>query len=349
MDVAHTFTPSPDGNYAVTETEYQYTPLRIWDSEPRTVGQAQNIDTPISAWTADWRDLSHNHEVRWPFVFVSAYEDGLQIFNLKDPKHPRPKATTSRASASTSTASAARRTTGGRARPASMQGAFGVDVRNHDGLIVISDMRTGLWLFKMDGFNGWNGNDFGMPNISSVQDYDHGPVHSADFVQSDARRSRAGEHLCSAGASPRLPCAAGPFDIPLFSTPKAPDAHGHARLVFSASPFGVGVTRRRPCAATTSRSRRTACPAPTSLGPYAAYVAWATTHRPVAVGPAGADEERAATSSARSSFNKFLLVVAAESSATSRRTPDRRCCTARRRVVGLQSFLSHPLFRGIPP
>ena len=31
MDVAHTFTPSPDGKYAVTETEYQYTPLRIWD------------------------------------------------------------------------------------------------------------------------------------------------------------------------------------------------------------------------------------------------------------------------------------------------------------------------------
>jgi hypothetical protein len=29
----------------------------------------------------------------------------------------------------------------------------------------------------MDGFNGWNGKDYGMPNISSVQDYDHGPVH----------------------------------------------------------------------------------------------------------------------------------------------------------------------------
>jgi len=27
----------------------------------------------------------------------------------------------------------------------------------------------------MDGFNGWNGNDWGMPNISSVQDWDNGP------------------------------------------------------------------------------------------------------------------------------------------------------------------------------
>jgi hypothetical protein len=56
-----------------------------------------------------------------------------------------------------------------------MQGAFGVDVRNRDGLIALSDMRTGLWLFRMDGFTGWNGRDFGQPNISSVQDWDRGP------------------------------------------------------------------------------------------------------------------------------------------------------------------------------
>jgi predicted transcriptional regulator len=30
-------------------------------------------------------------------------------------------------------------------------------------------------LFKLEGFSGWNGHDVGMPNISSVQDYDHGP------------------------------------------------------------------------------------------------------------------------------------------------------------------------------
>jgi hypothetical protein len=27
----------------------------------------------------------------------------------------------------------------------------------------------------MDGFSGWNGHDWGVPNVSSVQDYDHGP------------------------------------------------------------------------------------------------------------------------------------------------------------------------------
>ena len=53
-----------------------------------------------------------------------------------------------------------------------INGAFGVDVRNADGLIVISDMSTGFWTFRMEGFNGWNGEDWGMPNISSVQDWD---------------------------------------------------------------------------------------------------------------------------------------------------------------------------------
>jgi len=57
-------------------------------SQGRKPGKTQNIDIPISAWTADWRDLSHNHEVRWPYVFVAALEDGLQVFNMMDPTNP---------------------------------------------------------------------------------------------------------------------------------------------------------------------------------------------------------------------------------------------------------------------
>jgi hypothetical protein len=48
-------------------------------------------------------------------------------------------------------------------------------VRNADGLIVGSDASTGFWAFYMEGFDGWNGNDWGMPNISSAQDWDNGP------------------------------------------------------------------------------------------------------------------------------------------------------------------------------
>jgi hypothetical protein len=63
-----------------------------------------------------------------------------------------------------------------------MQGAFGVDVRNRDGLIVISDMNTGLHIFKMDGFTHYSG-------ISSVQDYDHGPTGTPISMAAPARHT----------------------------------------------------------------------------------------------------------------------------------------------------------------
>ena len=56
-----------------------------------------------------------------------------------------------------------------------VDGAFGIDVRNADGSIVISDKETGFWIFKMEGFDGWNGKQWGVPNISSEQDWDNGP------------------------------------------------------------------------------------------------------------------------------------------------------------------------------
>lgn len=157
----HTFTPSPDGRYVVSESEYQYSPLRIFDLQPALNGDVTNIRQPISAWTANWENLSHNHEVRWPFVFVSAYIDGLQVFSLMDPKNPQTVGYYDTFIGSTD-----------EGFNAVINGAFGVDVRNADGLIVISDMSTGFWTFRMDGFNGWNGEDWGMPDISSVQKWD---------------------------------------------------------------------------------------------------------------------------------------------------------------------------------
>jgi hypothetical protein len=157
----HTFTPSPDGRYVVAEAEYQYAPLRIFDLKPALDGERLNINQPISAWTANWQNLSHNHEVRWPYVFVSAYLDGLQIFSLEDPENPK-------------TVGYYDTYLGTNQEGFSkvINGAFGVDVRNADGLIVISDMSTGFWSFRMEGFSGWNGEDYGMPDISSVQKWD---------------------------------------------------------------------------------------------------------------------------------------------------------------------------------
>ena len=97
-------------------------------------------------------------------MFVSGYLDGLQIFNLQDPLNPVTVGYYDTYLGPPNTD-----------RYGMFNGAFGIDVRNYDGLIVVSDMVTGLSLMRMDGFEGWHGSDHGMPNISSVQDWDHGP------------------------------------------------------------------------------------------------------------------------------------------------------------------------------
>ncbi len=163
-----TFTPSSDGRYVVAETEYQFAPLRIFDLKEALEahaldGEPRNVRRPISGWTADWNNLTHNHEVRWPFVFVSGYLDGLQVFNLIDPENPVTVAYYDTYVGAPNDPSY---------RTPVFNGAFGVDVRNADGLIVVSDMSTGLWTFRMDGFSGWRGDQWGMPDVSSAQKWD---------------------------------------------------------------------------------------------------------------------------------------------------------------------------------
>ena len=167
VERGHTFTPSADGRYVIAETEYQYAPLRIFDLQPGLDGEVANINQPISAWTANWEHLVHNHEVRWPFVFVSGYLDGLQVFSMQDPRNPK-------------TIAHYDTYLEGGSEEGVMNGAWGVDVRNADGLIVISDMVTGFWAFRMEGFSGWNGLDWGYPNLSSVQDWENGPAVQAE-------------------------------------------------------------------------------------------------------------------------------------------------------------------------
>jgi hypothetical protein len=162
----HTFTPTPDGRYAVGEVEYQYSPLRIFDLQPGQSGETRVIGKSVGAWTANWRNLQHNHEVRYPYVFVSGYEDGMQVFDMRDPTDPRTVGYFDTYPGAPAI---------GMCSDKKCNGNFGVDVRNADGLIVASDMTTGFWAFRLEGFDGWNGSDHGMPNISSVQDWDRGP------------------------------------------------------------------------------------------------------------------------------------------------------------------------------
>ena len=170
----HTFTPTPDGDFAVAETEYQGAPLRIFDLRPGLSGEVGAIGSPIALWTANWKNLVHNHEVRWPYVFVSGYLDGLVVFDMMDPENPITVGHYDTYLGPPNTD-----------RYPVFNGTFGVDVRNADGLIVVSDMTTGLWTFRMEGFQGWNGADWGMPNISSAQDWDNGPAGARDRITTD--------------------------------------------------------------------------------------------------------------------------------------------------------------------
>lgn len=172
----HTFTPSPDGRYAVGETEFQYQPLRFFDMKPALDGEVQNIDQAIGAWHADWKSLAHNHEVRWPYLFVAGYETGLSVVNMENPATPYTVAYYDTFNGRHNNREEAMRRAGSPYTWNVYDGAWGVDVRNRDGLIVVSDMTTGFWAFRMDGFNGWHGHDYGMPNVSSVQNWDHGPT-----------------------------------------------------------------------------------------------------------------------------------------------------------------------------
>jgi hypothetical protein len=125
----------------------------------------------------------------------------------------------------------------------------------------------------------------------------------------------------------------------------APAASGHARLVYAASPFGIAVTadgRARydiqvtatglPCAASASAS---------------ACVAWATS-TDLATWVRLGTVKNGTTTVGHVDMNKFLLVITAERDSTVRAHAGPTVLHGTSPSGWLQSFLSHPLFRGIP-
>ena len=141
--------------------------------------------------------------------------------------------------------------------------------------------------------------------------------------------------------------AVGPYDIQLQNTPKTPNARGTARLVFAESPFGVAVTADGH-ASYDVRLSLSGLPEPSALGPYTAYVAWGVTtdlKQWRRLGPVGNGESTVGTVE----FNKFLLVVAAESDSAAMTHAGAVALSGTSPSGWLQTFLSHPLFRGVAP
>lgn len=171
----HTFVASPDGRWAIADGHLRYNPIRIYDLEPALTGEEPLISRPVGAWTANWRRHSHNQEMRWPLVFVANYLEGFQVFNMMDPRNPYTVGYYHTYNGPEDLVFAE----GSSFFTEVSNGAFGLDVRNADGLVVVSDFTTGFWAFQVEGFDGWNGEDFGMPNISSAQDWDREPIRTA--------------------------------------------------------------------------------------------------------------------------------------------------------------------------
>lgn len=138
---------------------------------------------------------------------------------------------------------------------------------------------------------------------------------------------------------------AGPYDIALHSTSTAPGAQGSARLVFDESPFGVAVTDdgRARYDIRISASR---LPPPDSLGRYAAYVAWAATPDLGKWVRLGAVRNGTSTVGPVA-LNKFLLVITAEPDSAAAGHSGPTVLHGTSPSGWLQSFVTHPLFRGI--
>lgn len=150
--------------------------------------------------------------------------------------------------------------------------------------------------------------------------------------------------LLAAGALLAAP-PAGPYDIALLATPKAPAAEGHARLVFAASPFGVAVTadgRARYDVQVTASN----LPAPSSLGSYSSYVAWEVSTDLSAWRRLGA-VRNGRTTVGQTELNKFLFVITAEADSTVTAHSGPTILHGHSPSGWLQSFVTHPLFRGI--
>jgi len=141
--------------------------------------------------------------------------------------------------------------------------------------------------------------------------------------------------------------AAGPFDIAMFSTAKAPEAKASARLVYATSPFGVAVTADGH-ARYDVQIDAYGLPEPSTLGAFTTYVAWSATtdlSQWVRLGVV----KNGGNTVGPIEMNKFLLVVTAEASDAPSTHAGPIVLHGTSPSGWLQNFLTHPLFRGVPP
>ena len=139
----------------------------------------------------------------------------------------------------------------------------------------------------------------------------------------------------------------GPYEMLLMNTAAAPTARGSARLVFAQSPFGVALTRDGHASYDVIVTAE-GLPEPATLGAFTNYVAWAVTTDLKSWHLLGAVRNGTSTVG-RAEMNKFLFVITAEAGAKPKKHAGPTILHGEAPSAWLQSFMSHPLFRGLPP
>ena len=162
----------------MTETEYQYTPLRIWDLSRASQGKTQNLDTPdrrVDGGLA--RSLAQPRgtlAVRLRFG-VRGRAAGLRPQGSEASAHrghyvsPAPAALHEHGFGNNA------RTTAGRAHAVSIRARSASTCATAMAYRALRHAERALALI-WTGSTAGTAATYGVPNISSVQDYDHGPT-----------------------------------------------------------------------------------------------------------------------------------------------------------------------------
>src|SRR5262245_39722853 len=140
---------------------------------------------------------------------------------------------------------------------------------------------------------------------------------------------------------------ATPYSIPLRSTSSAPTAKGAARLQFAPSPFGVAVTADGR-ASYDVRFDLEGLPDPSTIKDAVAYVAWMASTDLKTWRRLGT-VRNGTTVVGQADLNKFLIVITAETDSMVAARKGPTILHGPSPSTWLQSMLTHPLFRGIPP
>ncbi|MCH8330234.1 MAG: choice-of-anchor B family protein [Bacteroidetes bacterium] len=121
---------SPDGNTYVFADEGHGLKMKVCD-----VTDFTNINV-LSLIGSGWdpNSIPHNEIIDGDYLFVSYYYDGLQIWNIKDPNYP---------------VRVGFYDTFGKSNQASYEGAWGIYPFLPSGVLLLSDMQTGLHVFDV--------------------------------------------------------------------------------------------------------------------------------------------------------------------------------------------------------